>query len=134
MEDSIDKNMIDKDEYPQTAEIESRCVHIMADLWHAPDAATDDRLLDDRVERSGDARRARAQVAVAQAPPGGGQARDRPNLVCGPVQVCWEKFARYFDVELREIPLAARRHGHDARSDSPRTATRTRSASCPRSA
>jgi glutamate decarboxylase len=40
MADSIDKNMIDKDEDPQTAEIESRCVHILADLWHAPDAGT----------------------------------------------------------------------------------------------
>ncbi|MDK7225752.1 pyridoxal-dependent decarboxylase, partial [Proteus mirabilis] len=34
---SIDKNMIDKDEYPQTAEIENRCVHMLADLWHSPD-------------------------------------------------------------------------------------------------
>jgi glutamate/tyrosine decarboxylase-like PLP-dependent enzyme len=36
MDLSIDKNMIDKDEYPQTAEIEMRCVHMLADLWHAP--------------------------------------------------------------------------------------------------
>src|SRR5262249_20354400 len=36
---SVNKNMIDKDEYPQTAEIESRCVHMLADLWHAPDGA-----------------------------------------------------------------------------------------------
>ncbi|TBL67975.1 glutamate decarboxylase, partial [Klebsiella oxytoca] len=34
-----------------------------------------------------------------------GKATDKPNLICGPVQVCWHKFARYFDVELREIPL-----------------------------
>src|SRR6185437_2681722 len=34
-----------------------------------------------------------------------GQSTERPNLVCGPVQVCWEKFARYFDVELRQVPL-----------------------------
>jgi glutamate decarboxylase len=40
MADSIDKNMIDKDEYPQTAEIESRCVHVLADLWHSPDAGS----------------------------------------------------------------------------------------------
>src|SRR6476620_12085339 len=33
--ESFDKNMIDKDEYPQTAAIEERCVHILADLWHA---------------------------------------------------------------------------------------------------
>ena len=38
MADSLDKNMIDKDEYPQTAEIESRCVHILADLWNSPSA------------------------------------------------------------------------------------------------
>lgn len=37
MDLSIDKNMIDKDEYPQTAEIEQRCVNILANLWHAPD-------------------------------------------------------------------------------------------------
>jgi len=36
---SINKNMIDRDEYPQTAEIEKRCVHMMADLWNAPEAA-----------------------------------------------------------------------------------------------
>src|SRR6516225_6227155 len=36
---SINKNMIDRDEYPQTAEIERRCVHMMADLWNAPEAA-----------------------------------------------------------------------------------------------
>jgi len=36
MTDCLAKNMIDKDEYPQTAELESRCVNILADLWHAP--------------------------------------------------------------------------------------------------
>src|SRR5262249_31917922 len=36
---AIDKNMIDKDEYPQTAELEQRCVHMLADLWHSPEAA-----------------------------------------------------------------------------------------------
>ena len=39
-------------------------------------------------------------------PPGPGAPADRPNLVCGPVQICWHKFARYFDVELRQVPLA----------------------------
>ena len=38
MDLSVDKNMIDKDEYPQAAEIEKRCVHILADLWNAPRA------------------------------------------------------------------------------------------------
>ncbi|HVI49403.1 MAG TPA: pyridoxal-dependent decarboxylase, partial [Chitinophaga sp.] len=40
MDDCIDKNMIDKDEYPQTAAIEDRCVHILADLWNSPAAST----------------------------------------------------------------------------------------------
>jgi Pyridoxal-dependent decarboxylase conserved domain len=39
MDLSIDKNMIDKDEYPATAEIENRCVNILADLWNSPEAA-----------------------------------------------------------------------------------------------
>ena len=44
MAECFDKNMIDKDEYPQTAEIEMRCVKILADLWNAPDARRGDRL------------------------------------------------------------------------------------------
>jgi glutamate decarboxylase len=39
MSECFDKNMIDKDEYPQTAELEMRCVNILGRLWHAPDAA-----------------------------------------------------------------------------------------------
>src|SRR6201982_1915111 len=39
MAESADKNMIDKDEYPQTAELERRCVNITSTLWHAPDSA-----------------------------------------------------------------------------------------------
>ena len=65
MAECFDKNMIDKDEYPQTAELEMRCVNILADLWHAPDAGRGDRLLDDRLERGGDARRAGAQAPLA---------------------------------------------------------------------
>ena len=37
MAECFDKNMIDKDEYPQTAELETRCVAMLVDLWHAPD-------------------------------------------------------------------------------------------------
>ncbi len=39
MDECIDKNMVDKDEYPQTAEIEARCVHMLADLWNSPAGA-----------------------------------------------------------------------------------------------
>ena len=104
----LDKNMIDKDEYPQTAELERRCVHMLADLWNAPDAAK---------TRSGCSTTGSSeacmlggmalQVALAQAAQRGRQAdADRPNLVMGTnVQVCWEKFCRYWDVEPRYVPM-----------------------------
>jgi glutamate decarboxylase len=112
MAETFDKNMIDKDEYPQTAELEMRCVNMLADLWHA--------------EAGGDATgtsttgsseagmlagmallwrwRARGRAA--------GRPVDRPNLVMGiNVQVCWEKFCRYWEVEPRFVPMeGGRRH------------------------
>jgi hypothetical protein len=60
--------MIDKDEYPQTADLEMRCVHTLSRLWNAPDAEQGHGLLDDRVERGCDARRAGAQAPLAEAP------------------------------------------------------------------
>ena len=82
--------MIDKDEYPQTAELERRCVAILADLWHAPDPDDVDRLLDHRLQRGVHARRDGAQAALggsatpaairgAAAQPGDG--RQRPGLL-----------------------------------------------------
>ncbi|WP_443055852.1 glutamate decarboxylase [Streptomyces sp. NBC_00239] len=109
MNECIDKNMIDKDEYPQTAEIESRCVNILADLWHAP------RAVGAEAAATGCSTTGSSEAAMLgglalkwrwrEARRAAGQSADRPNLLCGPVQVCWEKFARYFDVELRQIPL-----------------------------
>lgn len=105
MDENLDKNMVDKDEYPQTAAIEARCVHIMANLWSSP---AGDSTIGCSTTGSSEAamlgglalkwrwrERRRAE----------GKPTDRPNLVCGPVQVCWEKFARYFDVELHQVPL-----------------------------
>jgi glutamate decarboxylase len=34
-----------------------------------------------------------------------GKPTGKPNMVCGPVQICWHKFARYFDVEMRQVPM-----------------------------
>ena len=65
------KNMIDKDEYPQTAELERRCVNILSHLWNAPDGAQAHRLLHHRVERGLHARRDGAAVALAGPAPGG---------------------------------------------------------------
>jgi glutamate decarboxylase len=105
MDECIDKNMIDKDEYPQTAEIESRCVHMLADLWNAPDAAntlgTSTTGSSDAAMLGGMAMKWRWREKMKAA----GKPTDKPNMVTGPVQVCWHKFARYWDVELREIPM-----------------------------
>ena len=103
---TFDKNMIDKDEYPQTAEIESRCVKMLADLWHAPDAAesvgTSTTGSSEGCMLAGLALKRRWQHARREA----GKPADRPNIVMGGnVQVVWEKFANYWDVEPRYVPL-----------------------------
>src|SRR6201995_1078790 len=102
---AIDKNMVDKDEYPQTAEIESRCVHMLADLWNAPDAAntlgTSTVGSSEACMLGGRAMKWRWRARMAAK----GKPAERPNLVCGPVQICWHKFCRYWDVEMREIPM-----------------------------
>src|SRR5262245_31493551 len=36
MADTFDKNMIDKDEYPRTADLEQRCVNMLSRLWNSP--------------------------------------------------------------------------------------------------
>ncbi len=105
MADSLEKNIIDKDEYPQTAELESRCVHMLADLFNSPDAA---RTMGTSTTGSSEAAmlgglaakwRWKANRIAA------GRSTASPNFVCGPVQVCWEKFGRYFDVETRQVPM-----------------------------
>ncbi len=68
MAECFDKNMIDKDEYPQTAEIEMRCVSILSRALARPRRSARDRLLDHRLERGGDARRARPQAPLAARP------------------------------------------------------------------
>src|SRR5580658_10758080 len=102
MTECLSKNMIDKDEYPQTAELESRCVNILANLWHAPEhgAATGCSTTgsSEACMLGGMALlwrwRARRRAAGADT--------TRPNLVMGAnVQVCWEKFCRYWQVEPR---------------------------------
>ena len=103
---TFDKNMVDKDEYPQTAEIESRCVTMLADLWHAPYAeqsvGTSTTGSSEGCMLAGLALKRRWQ----QARRGAGLPSDRPNIVMGGnVQVVWEKFANYWDVEPRYVPL-----------------------------
>lgn len=105
MDACIDKNMIDKDEYPQTAEIESRCVKMLADLWHAPageqavgcstTGSSEAAMLGGLAMKRRWEMRRRAE----------GRSTEKPNLITGPVQICWHKFTRYWDIEHREIPM-----------------------------
>ncbi|HEX3618452.1 MAG TPA: glutamate decarboxylase, partial [Solirubrobacteraceae bacterium] len=111
MDETADKNMIDKDEYPQTAEIESRCVNIIADLWHADAAgqATGCSTTgsSEAAMLAGLALKWRWRERMRAA----GKPTDRPNLVTGAnVQVCWEKFMRYWDVEPRLVPMEGDRY------------------------
>jgi glutamate decarboxylase len=102
--ENLHRNYIDHAEYPRTAEIEQRCIRMLAHLFNAPGET-----VGTRTQGSSEAimlgalsmkwrwreRRERA-----------GQPTDRPNLVFGgDVHVVWEKFCRYFDVEPRIIPL-----------------------------
>lgn len=104
MDACIDKNMIDKDEYPQTAEIEARCVRMLADLWNAPEGPATGCSTTGSSEAAmlGGLAMKRRWEARRRAD---GKPTDKPNLVTGPVQVCWHKFTRYWDVEHREIPM-----------------------------
>ena len=106
MDLSIDKNMIDKDEYPQSAELESRCIHMLADLWHSPSAAT---TIGTSTVGSSEACMLSGLAALWRwraARKAAGKPAVTPNLVCGPVQICWHKFARYWDIEIREVPMS----------------------------
>src|SRR3954470_24633248 len=120
MTECFDKNMIDKDEYPQTAELEKRCVSILADLWHAPSGGED--AVGCSTTGSSQAAMLRGMALTGRwaasegAVPGemalkrrwaaSGRGTGAPNLVMGAnVQVCWEKFCRYWDVEARLVDV-----------------------------
>ncbi|MEG1497934.1 MAG: glutamate decarboxylase [Bacteroidales bacterium] len=105
MDKCIDKNMIDKDEYPQSAEMENRCVHILADLWHSPESANTIGCSTTGSSEAAMLGGLALKWAWREKRQKEGKPTDKPNLITGPVQICWHKFARYFDVEIREIPM-----------------------------
>lgn len=111
MAECADKNMIDKDEYPQTAELETRCVQMLARLWHAEDPhqviGCSTTGSSEAAMLAGLALKRRWQHRRRAA----GKPVDRPNLVMGiNVQICWEKFADYFEVEPRCVPMEGDRY------------------------
>ncbi|WP_097867763.1 glutamate decarboxylase [Streptomyces sp. rh34] len=105
-----DKNMIDKDEYPRTAELERRCVAMLADLWNAPDpraaVGCSTTGSSEACMLAGLALKRRWAKRNADRYP----ATARPNLVMGVnVQVCWEKFCTFWEVEARLVPMEGER-------------------------
>lgn len=106
--ESFDKNMIDKDEYPQTAAIEERCVHILANLWNSPHPDSTMGVSttgsSEACMLAGLALKRRWQNSRKKL----GKSIDRPNIVfSSAVQVVWEKFANYWDVEPRYVNISA---------------------------
>ena len=112
MSECFSKNMIDKDEYPQTAELERRCINILADLWNASSAE----------QATGCSTTGSSEACMLgglalkwrwrQRRRAAGLPADKPNLVMGSnVQVVWEKFCRYWDVEARQVPVGPAPHG-----------------------
>jgi glutamate decarboxylase len=102
--ENLYRNFIDHAEYPQTAEIEQRCIRMLANLFHAPGETTGARC-----QGSSEAIMLGAlslKWKWRQRREAAGRDTARPNLVFGgDVHVVWEKFCRYFDVEPRIIPL-----------------------------
>ena len=108
MAETLEKNAIDKSEYPQTTDLENRCVNILADLWHAP---KDESFMGTSTVGSSEACmlggmamkfrwRNRAKAL------GMDVTSKKPNLVISSAyQVCWEKFCVYWDIEMRLVPL-----------------------------
>jgi glutamate decarboxylase len=108
---TFDKNMIDKDEYPRTADIEMRCVSMLSRLWNSPDheqaTGCSTTGSSEAAMLSGMALKWRWRDRMRTQ----GKPVDNPNMVMGAnVQVCWEKFARYWDVEARLVPMEGERY------------------------
>ena len=108
MSETLEKNAIDKSEYPQTTDLENRCVNILADLWHAP---------------KNESFMGTSTVGSSEACMLGGMAmkfrwRNRAKalgmdvtsrkpilVISSGYQVCWEKFCVYWDIEMRLVPM-----------------------------
>ncbi|MEE9451825.1 MAG: glutamate decarboxylase [Gammaproteobacteria bacterium] len=106
LNETLNKNYIDQNEYPQTTELHNRCVNMLARLYHSPEheiaVGTATVGSSEAIHLAGLAMkwdwRKRRQAQ--------GKTADKPNIVMGQnVQVCWEKFARYFEVDPRMVPL-----------------------------
>lgn len=103
--ETLNKNLVDRDEYPQTQVIQERCVNMIARLYNIPENCT----------AAGTATIGSSEAVMLAAlshkwnwrQQRKGQAADKPNIVMGgDIQVVWEKYARFFDVEPRVLPMS----------------------------
>ncbi|KIM48878.1 hypothetical protein M413DRAFT_438051 [Hebeloma cylindrosporum] len=107
--ENMSKNLIDSDEYPATQVIHTRCVSILADLWHAPSAkAAIGTATTGSSEGAQLGGLAMKKIWQAKRKAAGKNIHEPgPNIVMGAnAQVALEKFARYFDVECRLVPVS----------------------------
>jgi glutamate decarboxylase len=109
MMENISKNLIDQDEYPQTQLIHTRCISMLADLWHAPSSkhamGTATTGSSEAIQLGGLAMKRVWQEKRKAA--GKSIHEPGPNIVMGAnAQVALEKFARYFEVECRLVPIS----------------------------
>ncbi|CDH53926.1 glutamate decarboxylase [Lichtheimia corymbifera JMRC:FSU:9682] len=106
--ENIAKNLSDQDEYPATMTIQGRCISIIGNLWHAEAAiGTATVGSSEAVMLGGLALKKRWQERQRK----NGKDTSRPNIIMGNnAQVALEKFARYFDVEMRLIPVSEESH------------------------
>lgn len=109
MSETFDKNMIDKDEYPQTAKIEERCINMVSRLFNAPETGIGTSAIgsSEAIMLAGMALKWKWRDRMKAK----GKATDKPNLIMGSnVQVVWEKFCRYWEVEPRYVPMEEGRY------------------------
>lgn len=104
MTEAFSKNFIDYEEYPQSADIQNRCVNMIGELFHAPpggDSVGTSCIGSSEAIMLGVLAMKRRWKIKRQAE---GKPTDRPNIIMSSaVQVCWEKAARYFEVEEKYV-------------------------------
>ncbi|KAH8108454.1 glutamate decarboxylase [Phellopilus nigrolimitatus] len=109
MQENMSKNLIDQDEYPMTQMLHTRCISILAELWHAPSTkqaiGTATTGSSEAIQLGGLAMKRIWQEKRKAA--GKSIHEPGPNIVMGAnAQVALEKFARYFEVECRLVPIS----------------------------
>ncbi|KAF9346077.1 hypothetical protein BGX34_004202 [Mortierella sp. NVP85] len=106
--ENISKNLADQDEYPATMKIHARCISIIGNLWKSKGAVGTATIGSSEAVQLGGLAMKKLWQAKRKSE---GKDTSKPNIVMGQnAQVALEKFARYFDVECRMIPVSAESH------------------------